>query len=108
MQKLTPFQNDCRAAVDAVLGEFGIETLYETHDAESISEGTRGAFLRTQFARGEDAYDLFIYADEAALNITRTWYAFERHNHPDPEDLVAALVGFLRGCFRGENPVDRQ
>jgi hypothetical protein len=106
MQKLTPFQGHCRAAVDGVLGEFGIEALYETHDAESASSDTRRAFLRAQFARGEDRYDLYIYADEAALNSGRTWHAFERHNHPDPEGPVAALVEFLRGCLRGEDSAD--
>jgi hypothetical protein len=101
MQQLTPFQGECRAAVDEVLGEFGIASLYETHDAESATESSGRVFLRTQFARGEDRYDLYIYPDEAALNVSRTWFAFERHVHDGPEGPVVALVEFLRGRLQG-------
>jgi len=97
MKGATRFQQECRAAVDAVLSERGIETLYETHESSKGSDGPGGSFLRTEFRHGEDRYDLYIYGDEAAVNINRTWHAFERHDHPTPDGLADALAAFLRG-----------
>jgi hypothetical protein len=99
MEGTTRFQENCRAAVDAVLSEFGIETLYETHETHETSgesPGPGGSFLRTEFRHGDNRYDLYVYSGEAAVNINRTWHSFERHDHPEPDDLVTAFVAFLR------------
>ena len=41
--------------------EFGIETLYVTHETSQDPHGPGGSFLRTEFRHGDDRYDLRCY-----------------------------------------------
>lgn len=102
---MTPFQHACRRAVDGVLRDHGVVPRFEKHGAPSDDRG-QGIFLRTELVRGRRSYDLYIYADEAAVNIDRTWYVYEVHDVPDRDQRVAAFGSFLRRCLEGQNPAD--
>jgi hypothetical protein len=106
MDDATPFQETCRALVDAALGDYEIEARYETHDGASKAGAPGGCFLRAEFTHGGRSYDLYIYAAEAAVHIDRTWYVHERHDYPDADSLASAFATFLGRCLSGENPAD--
>ena len=106
MDQTTPFQEDCRARVDAALRGHEIELRYEAHEGSDQASAPGGCFLRAELTHGGRFYDLYIYLAEAAVNIDRTWFAYERHHFPDADSLASAFAAFLGRCFSGENPAD--
>lgn len=93
---MRPWQTDAVSRIKQLLDTLGIEAVFsEAPDRADEAMGTYegDGYLYTQFSRGSNKIELFIYIDEAAYSVNSEFTAFELPDWQNSQENL--LKGFL-------------
>jgi hypothetical protein len=101
------WQNKAKAEIEALLndlGDFGTLESVEVREDVTLDHQSGDVYLTATVDRGMHRYTIYVYNDEAGVDIDGTWKPFELPDwRNDPQELLTGLMDYLRQTL-GQSP----
>ncbi len=95
------WQSVAESQTQALLGHLGESAKFESVEVRedpALDQQAGDVCLTTEIIRNQDRYKIYIYKDEADVDVNGEWYPFELPDwNRDPHALLEGFLKFLRG-----------
>ena len=103
---VTNWQSQAKSEIATLLKVLGDTVTFESVEVRenpALDHQAGDVYLTTTVNRGEHRYKIYIYSDEAGVDVNGTWRPFELPDwNNDPKELLDGFAGFLRETLRGK------